>query len=55
MQKMYRLVFDKEYYELHKRVKSLAPLVNETMKEFIMSAIQERIEKIESQKQLKSS
>lgn len=36
--------------KLHTKVKVTAPLLNESMNEFIIKAIQERIEKIESQK-----
>ena len=50
VKKRYLLIFENENYELHKKVKSTAPLLEETINEFIMTAIKERIEKIESQK-----
>ena len=50
MNKTFRLIFDEDNYELHTKVKSTAPLLNESMNEFIIKAIQERIEKIEKQK-----
>ena len=53
MKKRYLLIFENENLELHKKVKSEAPLLEETINDFIMTAIQERIEKIESQKLVK--
>lgn len=53
MKKTYRLIFENENYELHKKVKSAAPLLDETINEFILTAIRERIEKIETQKTAK--
>jgi len=50
MKKTYRLIFENENYELHKKVKSTAPLLEETINEFIMTAIKERIEKLEKAK-----
>lgn len=50
VKKRYLLIFENENLELHKKVKSTAPLLEETINEFIMIAIRERIEKIESQK-----
>lgn len=55
MQKIYRLIFDKEDYYLHTKVKSIAPLVGETMKDFIINAIKERIEKVEKERAKKSN
>ena len=49
MKKTFRLIFDEDNYELHTKVKSIAPLVYESMNEFIIKAIQERIDKIKSQ------
>ena len=53
MKKTYRLIFENENYELHKKVKSAAPLLEETINEFIMTANREQIEKIESKKSSK--
>ena len=50
MKKTFRLIFDEDNYELHTKVKSIAPLSQESMNEFIIKAIQERIERIEKQK-----
>jgi predicted HicB family RNase H-like nuclease len=50
MKKSFRVFFEDENLELHTKVKSTAPLLQESMNEFIIKAIQERIEKIEKQK-----
>lgn len=50
MKKTFRLIFDEDNFELHTKVKSKAPLINETMNDFIIKAIQERIEKLEKAK-----
>ena len=50
VKKRYLLIFENENYELHKKVKVSASLQEETMNEFIMNAIKERIKKIESKK-----
>jgi len=55
MQKIYRLIFDKEDYNLHTKVKSIAPLLGESMKDFMINAIKERIEKFEKEQAKKSS
>ena len=47
MKKSFRIFFEDENLELHTKVKSTAPLLQESMNEFIIKAIQERIEKIE--------
>ena len=50
MKKYFRIEFEGEEIELHTEVKSLVPKINESMNEFIIKAIRERIEKIESKK-----
>ena len=50
MKKYFRLEFENEEIELHKKIKVMAALQSESMRDFIIKAIQERIEKIESQK-----
>lgn len=50
MKKYFRLEFEGDEIELHKKIKVMAVLQNESMKDFIIKAIQERIEKIEKQK-----
>lgn len=50
MKKSFRIFFEGENFELHTKVKSTAPLLQESMNDFIIKAIRERIEKIESTK-----
>ena len=50
MKKYFRIEFEGEQIELHTKVKTLVPRLNESMNEFIIKAIRERIEKIEKQK-----
>ena len=50
MKKYFRLEFENEEIELHKKIKVMAAIQNESMRDFIIKAIQERIEKIETQK-----
>ena len=52
MKKTYRLIFDKDDYDLHKKLKSVALFKDESMKEFILTAIRERIEKVEKEKKM---
>jgi len=50
MEKSFQLIFKDDEIKLHTKVKSLVPHLNESMNEFIIKAIRERIEKIEKQK-----
>jgi len=53
MKKSFRVFFEGDNFELHTKIKSIAPLLNESMNDFIIKAIRERIEKIESNKSSK--
>jgi len=53
MTKYFRIIFEGKNIELHTKVKSLVPHLNESMNEFIIKAIQERIERIESKNSVK--
>ena len=48
MKKYFRLQFEGDEIELHIKVKTLVPRLNETINEFILKAIEERIARIEA-------
>ena len=50
MKKFFRVEFSDQEIELHTKVKTMVPRLNESMNQFIIKAIRERIEKIEKQK-----
>jgi len=50
MKKYFRIEFEGDKIELHTRVKSLVPRLNESMNDFILKAIEERVAKIEAKK-----
>ena len=50
MEKSFQLIFKDDDINLHTKIKVTAPLLNESMTEFIINAIKERIEKFEKEK-----
>lgn len=55
MVKVFQLIFKDKDINLHTKIKVTAPLLNESMTEFIIKAIKERIEKVEKERSNQSN